>query len=396
MFNAPVGTFVPPFELNNAWYMAKLLSIQERPDSMQGFQILVSFAGAGNDSIKRTKEQAKAKADSLAALLKKNPALFQQLARAQSDYPSAKEDGGELKWFADGDANLSIFFREGINMKPKDIRVIETRIGYAIFEMTAKTKPIKKVKTAILARNIEPSNQTYQDTYMKASAFAGQNKTPEQFDKSAIQLGLRKRQSPAVKEMDNYLMGLANARELVRWAYAENTKAGEVSPVFDVQGKYAVAVLKRIAEKGLQPLESIRERIEPSVKNYKKVEMLSEQMKKDGAGLTDINALGAKLNTKVDTLIFAFLGNNRSPLAREGALMGSIFTYKKGEVVGPLTGNFGAFYLIVDEITEPAPKEDFTLEKNQMDQQFQGRVANGLYEAMRKTATIVDNRIRFY
>ncbi|MEI6454882.1 MAG: peptidylprolyl isomerase [bacterium] len=396
MFNAPVGTFVPPFELNNNWYMAKLLNVQERPDSMQGYQILVAFAGAGNDSIKRTKEQAKAKADSLAALLKKNPAFFSQIARAQSDYPTAKEDGGELKWFVDGDPNLAIFFREGINMKPKDIKVIETRIGYAIFELGSKTKPVKKVKTAVLARAIEPSNQTYQDTYMKASAFAGQNKTPEMFDKAAVQEGLRKRQSPAVKEMDNYLMGLANAREMVRWAYAETTKPGEVSPVFDVQGKYAVAVLKRISEKGLQPLENIKDRIEPSVKNYKRVEMLSEQMKKEGSGVNDINALGAKFNTKVDTLIFAFIGNNRSALAREGGLMGSIFTYKKGEIVGPLTGNYGAFYLIVDEVTEPAAKEDFTLEMNRTSQAFQGRVMNSLYGALQKTATIVDNRIRFY
>lgn len=396
MFNSPVGTYVPPFEFNNIWYMAKLLNIQERPDSMQGFQILIAFTGPGNDTIKRTKEQAKAKADSLTAILKKNPEQFSAFAKSFSDYPTAKQDGGDLKWFIDGDPNLSIFFKEGIGMKPKDIRVIETRIGYAIFELTEKTKPLKKVKAAVLARAIEPSNQTYQDIYMKASAFAGQNKTGDAFDKAATREGLRKRQASGVKDMDNYLTGLQSAREIVRWAYAETTKVGEVSPVFDVQGKYAIAILKRISQKGLQPLESLKDRIEPSVKNYKKVEMLSEKMKKESGKITDLNALAAKFNTKVDTAVFAFLGTNRSALGREGSIIGKIFTYKKGELIGPLTGNFAAFFLVVDEISEPAPKEDFTYEMNQLQQSFQGRVTGNLYTAIQKTAKVVDNRILFY
>jgi len=396
MFNSPVGTYVAPFEFNNTWYMAKLLNIQERPDSMQGFQILISHAGVGKDSITRTKEQARIKADSLAVILRKSPEQFSAIAKLVSDYPTAKQDGGELKWFVDGDPNLSIFFDEGLTMKPKDIKVFESRIGYVIFKLTEKTKPVRKVKAAVLARAIEPSNQTFQDTYMKASTFAGQNKTSEAFDKAATQQGLRKRQAPGIKEMDNYLMGLPSAREMVRWAFAESTKVGEVSPVFDVQGKYAIAILKRISQKGLQPLESLKERLEPSVKNYKRVEMLAEKMKKGSAGSNDLNTLGARFNAKVDTTIFAFAGTNRSPLGREGTLVGKIFTYKKGELVGPLTGNYAAFFLVVDDINEPPAKEDFTYEKNQLLQSFQSRVTGNLYSALQKTANVVDNRIRFY
>jgi len=396
MFNSPIDTYIPPFEFNNIWYMAKLLNIQERPDSMQGFQILISFPRSGNDTIKGAKQQAKAKADSIATALKKNPDQFSAFAKSFSDYPTAKQDGGELKWFVDGDPNLSIFFKEGIGMKPKDIRVIETRIGYAVFELTEKTKPVKKVKAAVLTRAIEPSNQTYQDIYMKASTFAGQNKTTEAFDKAAIQQGIRKKQAPGVKEMDNYLMGLPSAREMVRWAFAETTKIGEVSPVFDVQGKYAIAILKRISHKGLQPLESLKDRLESPVKNYKRVEILAENMKKEAGNLPDLNALAAKFNTKVDTTIFAFAGTSRSQLGREGTIVGRIFTYRKGELVGPLTGNFAAFFLVVDDINDPPLKEDFTYEKNQLLQSFQARVTGSLYTALQKTAIVVDNRIRFY
>jgi len=396
MFNSPIGTYVPPFEFTNTWYMAKLLDIQERPDSMHGFQILISHSGAGNDSIKRTKQQAKAIADSLMVILKKNPEQFSALAKALSDYPTVKEDGGELKWFVDGDPNLNVFFKEGIGMKPKDIRVIETRIGYAVFELTGKTKPVKKVKGAILTRIIEPSNQTFQDTYMKASIFAGQNKTVEAFDKAAVRQGLRKRQATGIKEMDNNVMGLQAAREMVRWAFAETTKVGEISPVFDIQGKYAIAILKRISPKGQQTLENVKEMIEPAVKNYKKIEILTEKIKKEAGNSSDLNALAIKLNAKVDTAVFPFIGANRSALGSEGALVGKIFTFKTNSLMGPLTGNYAAFYLVVDEINEPAAKEDFTYEKNMLLQSFQGRVTSNLYKAILNTYEIIDNRIKFY
>jgi peptidyl-prolyl cis-trans isomerase D len=395
MFNSTPGTIVAPFEFNNTWYMGKLIAIQERPDSMSGSQILVSYSGLGNEEIKRTKEQAKIKADSLLVILKKNPEQFANLAKIVSDYPSAKEDGGDLKWFTDGNPNFEPFFKSGMEMKPKDIKILETRIGYTIFQLTNKTKPVKKVKTAVLARAIEPSNQTYQDTYMQASAFAGQNKTPETFEKSAIKAGLQKKQASNVKEMDYYVMGLPTAREVVRWAYAENTKVGDVSPVFDLTGKYAVAVLKKISVKGQQPLEAVKLNIEPAVKNYRKVELLAENMKKD-AGNKDLYALAAKYNAKVDTTVLTFTGFGRSALGREPIVLGQIFTLKKGEFYGPLMGNFGAYYLIIDEISEAPAKEDYTYENMQLQQAFGNRVSSSTYTFLKKIAKIEDNRIKFF
>ena len=396
LFTQPAGSYYPPFELSNTWYMAKLLSTQERPDSMKGYHILIAWAGQGNESIKRTKEQAKVKADSLFEILKKTPDKFSEIAKITSDYPTAKEDGGDLKWFLDGNANYGPFFEAGLGMKPNDIKVVETLIGYAVFKMSEKTKPIKKVKAAVLARSIEPSNQTYQDYYMKASAFAGQYKTQEAFEKAAIERGLQKRSSPNIKEMDNYIMGIPAARDIVRWAYAENTKVGEVSPVFDVQGKYVVVLLKKASQKGLQPLESLKPQLEGSVKNMKKIEIFAENMKKDFATIKDINALAAKYNVKVDTTILTFTGFSRSAIGREMDIIGKLFTAKKGEVLGPLTGNYGAYFAIIDEINEPSQKEDFTVEKTQQLQNFQSRATGSIYPALEKTAKIEDNRLKFY
>ena len=396
LFASKPGAVFPPFEFNNSWYMAKLIELQARPDSMKGSQILLAFAGTGNDKITRTKAEAKAKIDSLMNALKKNPQIFAEVAKKYSDYPTVKDDGGDLKWFKDGNPNFDPFFKAGLDLKPNEMKVVETRIGYSLFMLAEKSAPVTKVKAAVLSRAIVPSNQTFQDTYMKASAFAGQNKTPEAFEKAAVSKGLQKRSAPNIKEMDSYVMGLPAAREMVRWAFAENTKLGEVSPVFDLSGKYGIAVLKNISEKGQQKLENIKARIEPSVKNMKKIDIMAEKITKEMATTKDITALAYKLNAKLDTSMVTFTGFNRSNIGRESEIVGKLFLSKKGELVGPLTGNYGAYIVLINDVVEAPGKDDFSYEKMQQMQNFNQRVTGNMYTALQKTAKITDNRLRFY
>jgi len=397
MFNSKVGTLVEPFETGMAWIMAKLIDIQERPDSMQGSHIMVSWEGTNlSETVKRTKEQAKLRADSIAASLKNNPIPFADLARQLSDFPSAKEDGGDLKWFMDGGQNYALFFNEGLTMKVNDVRVVETGVGYSVFKLTAKTRPVKKVQAAVLQRNIEPSTQTFQDTYLQASTFQGQNKTQAAFDTAVIKAGLNKRSAATVREADNYLQGLQNAREIVRWAYAEKTLTGEISPVFDLTGRYVVALLKDKTEKGLQPLDKVKERLEPAVRNAKKIEMTAKRVEDVMKTTKDFSAIASQLNARIDTTIVTFIAMNEYPITRDLEVVGKLFTLPANSIQGPLIGNQGVYLVIIDEIIEAAPKDDFTMERSQTLQTFNGRVSNGLFEALKKSSEIKDNRLLFY
>jgi peptidyl-prolyl cis-trans isomerase D len=397
-YSSKPGTFYPPFELNNVWYMGKLLDVQERPDTMKGEQLLVTFAGSPlkNESVKRTKDQAKSRADSLMTVLKKTPDKFREFAQKYSDFPSAKDDGGELKEIIDGQPNFGIFFNSGLAMKPNDIKVVETNIGYAIFRLTSKSKPITKAKMAILQRNIEPSNQTFQDTYLKASAFAGQNRTKEAFSKASTQKGLPNRIAENIREMDNYLNGLTSAREIVRWAYAENTKIGDISPVFDLTGKYVVAVLTGITDKGYIPLDKVKERIAQSVRNEKKAGMLADRLTEAMKSIKNIVQLAMQVQAKVDTSNLTFGGYNNSAIGREPEIVGQLFTCKAGELIGPLKGKYGAYLAIIDKINNAPEKQDFTGEKMQQESGFANRASGLIYEAIRKSGKIKDNRKNFF
>ena len=396
LFDAKPGSFVSPFEQNNVWLMAKLLDVQERPDTMKGIQCLIAFASQGNESIKRTKEQAKAKADSLMNILKKKPEMIVDFARNNSDFGTAKDDGGVLKALTDGNPNLALFFDAGLKMKPKEFKVLETRIGYAIFRLDDKTKPVKKIKVAVLARNIDPSNQTYQDTYTKASAFAGQYRTSEAFDKAASQQGLSKRQMPNLKETDNSVMGMTNAREVVRWAFSENSKVGDISPVFDLQGKYMVAILKNATPKGAIPLDLVKSRLEPSVRGFKKVGIEGEKLAKVMANSKDLYAIATQMKTKVDTAVITFNGMNRAAVARDPEVIGILFTSPTAKLLGPLQGRYGVYAVLIDGFNDAPKKDDLSAELQQAKSNFEQRAASSVYPALQKTAKITDSRLRFY
>lgn len=396
-FHSEEGTFFPPYEYNGAWYMGKLLKVQDRPDSIKASHILVSWQETRiNQNIKRSKDDAKKLADSLLAILKKNPERLAELARSFSDYPTAKDDAGDLKWIPDGSPTFGLFFDKSMDMKTGDIKIIETGIGYSVFHLTERSALTKKVRVAVLQRNIEPSNQTYQDTYLKASSFAGQNRTADAFNRTAQQKGLDKKSSPGLREMDNYLMGVPSAREVVRWAYAETTKPGDVSPVFDLQGKYVVALLTNSYDKGLIPLEKVKSRIESNVRNQKKLEVLAGKMTAAFQTNKDLYSLATAFRTKVDTAVITFKGYSRASIGRDMKVVGKLFTLPKGIVTGPVSGRFDAYFVLIDDVIPAPPKEDFTYERMQLGQAFGSQVSNSLYTALQKSAVIKDDRVKFY
>jgi hypothetical protein len=124
--------------------------------------------------------------------------------------------------------------------------------------------------------------------------------------------------------------------------------------------------------------------------------MVSDQIKNMMNNTKDITALAARLNGKLDTSMVTFSGFNRSNIGREGELVGQLFTKKKGELVGPLTGNYGAYVVYIEDVIDAPLKEDFTYERMQQQQSFSQQVTGMLYPALEKTSKITDNRVKFY
>lgn len=393
-FNFAPGTFIAPFIENDMYTMVKIVAVQSRPDSLKASHILISFEGTQSGG-KLPKAAAKKLADSLLIAVKKDPKKLGEIAIKYSDDPSSKTNLGDLGWFTDG-SMVPVFNNACVNGNVGDVVLVESPFGYHIIDITGKTPPVKKVRLAIVARKVEAGKETFAKSYSEASGFAGDNTTLEAFEKAVTTKGLNKRTMERIRPNEGQLPGLENAREVIRWSYNEKTEQGTVSQVFDCSGKYVVATLKMIREKGIAPLEQIKNDIKPLVMREKKAELLLAKMEKVVAS-KNFSQMATTLTSKIDTIQnITFASPNLPFYGREPAVVGTAFGLKKDQISKPIKGEMGVFLIRIDEIT-PAPAiANYDNEKTVIENNFRSRVYREVYQAIMDKSKIVDNRIVFY
>jgi len=406
MFNSPIGTIVPPYVDNNSYFMARLMQIQNRPDSIKASQILIAYKDAPNpmQNITRSKEQAKKIIDSLLVVANKDKNNFPTLASINSDFPSAKKDGGDLGWILDGNLETKFFFDSAFNLPVGNIKIIQSTMGYHLLYVADKKALMKKVKVAVLQHNIKASSETYNKYLADASSFAGESRSAEQFNKNIADKGLNKRQAQFIKEMDYTLPGLSSAREIIRWAFDKGTEKGMVSEqVFDCEGKYVVAMLVEKREKGIAPLDQVRTYIEPLVKREKKADQIIEKVKAATGSSKDIYLIASKLNAEIDTVnALTFSAYNFPKFGPEPELIGTIFTLKKNTLSAPIKGKMAVYQVWIDDIAQNAGQINPDMMMMQLASYFRQRVRGDqygqseLFNAIKKETKIVDNRIFYY
>ncbi|MEO7152431.1 MAG: SurA N-terminal domain-containing protein [Burkholderiaceae bacterium] len=139
---------VPEAELR-AYYDANLKRFGT-PAERRASHILVK---ADKNAPAAERAAAKAKAEGFLAQVRKNPALFAELARKNSDDPGSAEKGGELDFFG-RDAMTKPFEDAAFALKPGEIGpVVESDFGYHVIQVTGarggETKNYEAVKAEI-------------------------------------------------------------------------------------------------------------------------------------------------------------------------------------------------------------------------------------------------------
>ena len=251
----------------------------------------------------------------------------------------------------------------------------------------------------ILTYKIEPSQTTYKNVFTIANKFASENTTQEMFEAAIKKQGLNKRTAEYIQQMADNIPGIEQARELVRWAYGEDVKKGEVAKqVFEFDNRmFVIAVLKEVREKGIAPLAQVKDRLKNLVLREKKAEMLIAKLNTSLGQTKDIYQLATQYKTSVDTIPqINFAGSNLGRRGYEPEVIGTIFTLKKGAVSKPIKGNSSVYIVTVDDEIAAPPAKDFTMVKMQFDQMYQQRVQNDVFRVLKEKAKITDNRIFFY
>ena len=390
------GYVYGPYEDNETFNLVRIVDIQSRPDSLKASHILISYAGAANSQDTITKEQAEAKANELLAQLRSNPkneGLFAELAEANSTDPGSKSKGGDLDWFTDG-AMVAPFNEYVVNNPVGSLGIVETIFGYHIIKVTDKTQAQPKVRLAYLTHEITPSTKTYQNTFAEANKFVTESKNYDQFNAAVERDGLTKRTMPRMNAATYQITGIDNPRQIVRWAFDDKTKVGDVSSIFDLDDMFVVAALTNIVPEGYAPMEAVIDQAKYQVINKKKGEMAVEKMKACANDVNRmVNELGAESATVSDVTIDSRVLSN---FGVEADIIGTLLGMKEGEEVGPIAGNSSAFILKNVKLTPAEATTDYSDILREKTSQFNNKVLNGsVYNALKNLADIKDNRAVF-
>jgi len=392
IFNAKPGFVYGPYLEEGTYKLAKLVSFDMLPDSVHARHILLAFMQ------NTTKEQIKNKADSIKNLIEKG-ADFAVLAMTMSDDKGSARLGGDLGWF-----------REGMMVKPfsdacffgnkGDIKVVETQYGYHVIEILDQSKKVKKAAVAFLQRKIEPSSTTYNAIYSQASRFAGTNNTYEKFSKAIEENGLNKHVAVVGKNDEN-IPGLDSPRPLIRAAF--NTDKDHIildatnQAVFELGDRFVVGYVTEIKKDGYAPLEDVEAEIRPNVLRDKKAEVLIAALTKKMEGIKTLDELAQKTDSRIREASDITFNSFTIPAAGiEPALNAVAYTWPPERLTPPVKGLNAVYVVNITSVTNPDPKNDFSLEKMRLRTEYVTRANYEAYEALKKHAKIEDERSKFY
>ena len=386
LFNLPVGQVSSPYMYNGYYCISKSLGRKAGAKS-KASHILISWEGTQvpNKKEVRTKEQAKAKAETLLADAKANPGNFMMLAMMNSDDSSA-QSGGDLGYFGPG--QMVAPFNDFVFNNPiGKIGLVETQFGYHIINVTDKQDA---VKLATIAQKIQPSELTNNKIYEQATKFE-MDAAKKDFEALAKELKVTVSPSVRVKAIDESFGTVSNQRQIVKWAFESGTSVGDVKRFEIVNQGHVVAKLKKVYEKGLMAVEDARPQVEGILKNKKKAEMIQAKLK-----ATSLEALAAANNVTVMNAADLSIENPAIPGAGfEPKVVGTAMSSKVGQISKPIVGNAGVYVLVTKAATKaPALKsyEEFVGKLKQQTASYSGRVI----QALKENADIKDNRSEFY
>lgn len=386
-FSGKAGDIYGPYKEGQSWRLCKIQKFEELPDSVNARHILIRV----NSQTELAKAQKTA--DSLKHVLTLG-GDFATLARKYSNDEGSAAKGGELGWFKRG-MMVKPFEDAAFFGKVNDYQIVNSQFGVHLIQVTKRGNTVQNVQLATIVRNIEPSSQTYQQTYSVASKFAAENRDLKAFRASVTSQGLNKRLA-TVFEADKEIAGLENSRALIRAAFkaevGQPVISTEGTPIFELGTQFVVSVLTSIQEKGYSSFEKVKPTIELALKKDKKAEQLKEKM----AGKTDLSSLASSLGTTVgQAQNVNFESYSITGLGVEPAIAGAATALETGAVSKPVVGMNGV-YVVKATAVNKGTSTDIANEKFQSRMALGYRVSIQAFDALREGAGVVDKRAKFY
>lgn len=385
-----VGQTYGPFITTNSTYVSYKISDQyEGTPRIRASHILFSTEGMDDAA----KAGVKAQAETVLAQVKADGNF--EVAARQYGQDGTAQTGGDLGWFAKEDF-VTEFANAAYAAKSTGLLadLVETEYGYHIVKVTEMPKSTY-TKVASLEVELVASDATRNEAFRNADAFAADAGNRNEFTENATAENYRILQANNVDANARNINNLQNAREVIRWAFADDTSTGEVSTVFELDNAYVVATLVNKRDEGDVKLEDVKEQIEAQVRNEKKAEIIKSKL----AGKTSLEEMKAVFPSEASVNEIPDLKLSANVIPGVGfapRAIGAIFGIQQGEITQPIREDVGVIVGKLNALTPAAEIGDYSSYQGQLTQNASQRTTYSVMMALQDLAGVKDYRYKFF
>ena len=389
IFGLNPGDIFGPYKDGNELKISRFLD-RKKGGSIKASHILVAFEGAtrANPDVTRTSEEAKKLAQQLYQKARRNPDDFAEMATINSDGPS-KSNGGDLGFFQEG-MMTDKFFDFCNRSKVGRIGLVETEFGFHIIKVTDKEDV---VLTADLTKEIVPSEETSNSVFQKTTQFEMESIKSKQLDTVAKNYNYDVKFVQKVNLLDENLPELPRQRNLVQWLFNDDNEIGDVKRFSMTNGGYVVAQVTGITLEGTVNFESVKpEVIQKLMKEKKSAHLLEIHADKNS-----LDALASATDKEIETA--SAVTQENTVLAGAGTepyVIGTAFAMELNQSSALIEGNNGVYMIEVTSKEIAEDMESYKAYANALQNEENTRINSSIFEALRSSAEIEDNRQLYY
>ena len=277
-------------------------------------------------------------------------------------------------------------------------KIVMDNQGVVIAQVTDRRNVITKYNVAAIKRAINFSKDTYDKAYNKFSSFLAGNTKLEDIEANAAAEGYTVQTRNGISNTEHKVANVSSTRDAMRWIFNEDTKVGEVSPLYECgDNDHLLAIcLNGINPKGYIAWddEQVKTYLTSEVVKDKKAATIIEKM----ASAKSIEEIAKMADAVSDTIKHVSFGNTAfvsKTGAQEPIISGAVYNAKKGDFKAGLKGNAGVYAIKVISQNKSEAKYDEKQEKRDLEQS-QSRSIGNYFNELLQNANITDNRYRFY
>lgn len=379
---AAVGQVVGPYNNGTRVEMSKVLGFQGERQSWVR-HILIS----ANDEASFARAQLRA--DSITGVIQKNNNFAEMVTKFSED-PGSVPNGGEYKWFPEGQM-VPEFNDYSFNEPFNILGTVKTTYGIHIIEVLGR-RDARKPYLAVVSREVLPSEETIINAEMEArDLWSAVDEKPTDFDTIAVKM--KYVVQPGTVFLENpsiYGITPAAQSQILSFLFKPSTSVLSVNDPVRDGSRFLVVQLISMIEEGAPELEYAKKVMDVDAKKKYLGEQFSKEMNsKDLQGLAD------KMESLVQNADVIFKQGTIGAGGAEPKLVGGLFSgLKIGEITFPIIGSQGVYVARLDKSAMRMETEDFTKQKETMMLALRQNVSSKAFLSLMKFADHKDNRSR--